>query len=433
MCTPSFHLPATPFSPTMFRTLASSVKATRTFSVSRAALAALVFKMPAMSPTMTEGGIVAWKFKPGDAFSAGDVLLEVETDKATIDVEAQDDGVMWDILVQDGATGIPVGKPIAFLAEPGDDLATLEKPLLEEATAEKKDEKKEDEKAPEPAPKPQEKKQEPAPTQQKTDQLRDTTVFNAANPQKALFPSVERLLHKHNISAEDAYAKIPASGPNGRILLGDVLAYLGDIDKSAVAKVANYIKDREHLDLSNIKIAPPKEKADKAPEKEAAEPVKPSNILHIEFTSELGEGISKEKFRFAFERALESAKRQTYATRFPEYSRSPVASSLYENDDIFDDLLVAPVSKDRFEVFDVSYQFIGETSATGVTNAYDDFDELLGLSQPSQTVTESAPESVVVGFSLKYDDKLSDSKDFVDFFQDALLSQIPSKQLIIHN
>lgn len=55
--------------------------------------------MPAMSPTMTEGGIAQWKKKEGESFSAGDVLIEIETDKATIDVEAQDDGVMAKIIV----------------------------------------------------------------------------------------------------------------------------------------------------------------------------------------------------------------------------------------------------------------------------------------------------------------------------------------------
>lgn len=55
--------------------------------------------MPAMSPTMTEGGIAEWKKKEGDSFSAGDVLVEIETDKATIDVEAQDDGVLAKIIV----------------------------------------------------------------------------------------------------------------------------------------------------------------------------------------------------------------------------------------------------------------------------------------------------------------------------------------------
>lgn len=57
------------------------------------------FKMPAMSPTMTEGGIAAWKKKEGETFAAGDVLLEIETDKATIDVEAQDDGILAKIIV----------------------------------------------------------------------------------------------------------------------------------------------------------------------------------------------------------------------------------------------------------------------------------------------------------------------------------------------
>lgn len=55
--------------------------------------------MPAMSPTMTEGGIASWKKKEGEAFAAGDVLLEIETDKATIDVEAQDDGILVKIMV----------------------------------------------------------------------------------------------------------------------------------------------------------------------------------------------------------------------------------------------------------------------------------------------------------------------------------------------
>lgn len=49
--------------------------------------------MPAMSPTMNEGGVTEWKFKEGDSFKSGDILLEVETDKSQIDVEAQDDGI----------------------------------------------------------------------------------------------------------------------------------------------------------------------------------------------------------------------------------------------------------------------------------------------------------------------------------------------------
>jgi pyruvate dehydrogenase E2 component (dihydrolipoamide acetyltransferase) len=61
--------------------------------------------MPAMSPTMTEGGIASWKLKEGDTFTAGDVLVEIETDKATIDVEAQDDGFLAKIIVSHRESG----------------------------------------------------------------------------------------------------------------------------------------------------------------------------------------------------------------------------------------------------------------------------------------------------------------------------------------
>ncbi|KAI9056959.1 single hybrid motif-containing protein [Trametes sanguinea] len=68
------------------------------------------FAMPAMSPTMTEGGIASWKKKEGESFEAGDVLLEIETDKATIDVEAQEDGIVGKILAPDGTKNVPTDK-----------------------------------------------------------------------------------------------------------------------------------------------------------------------------------------------------------------------------------------------------------------------------------------------------------------------------------
>ncbi|KAM0251090.1 hypothetical protein ACHAQJ_008372, partial [Trichoderma viride] len=84
--------------------------------------------MPALSPTMTEGNIASWKVKEGDSFSAGDVLLEIETDKATMDVEAQDEGIMMKIFSQDGSKGVQVGTRIAVLADAGDDIGALELP-----------------------------------------------------------------------------------------------------------------------------------------------------------------------------------------------------------------------------------------------------------------------------------------------------------------
>src|SRR5947199_10057380 len=84
--------------------------------------------MPAMSPTMTEGNIASWKVKEGDSFTTGDVLLEIETDKATMDVEAQDDGIMAKIFAPDGSKNVKVGTRIAVLADEGDDISSLEIP-----------------------------------------------------------------------------------------------------------------------------------------------------------------------------------------------------------------------------------------------------------------------------------------------------------------
>lgn len=77
---------------------------------------------------MSEGNIASWQIKEGDSFSAGDVILEIETDKATMDVEAQDDGILFKIIYGDGSKGVKIGERIAILAEPGDDLESLEIP-----------------------------------------------------------------------------------------------------------------------------------------------------------------------------------------------------------------------------------------------------------------------------------------------------------------
>ena len=71
--------------------------------------------MPALSPTMTEGNLAKWLKKEGDEVHSGDVLAEIETDKATMEVEAVDDGKLGKILVPEGAQGIKVNQPIAVL------------------------------------------------------------------------------------------------------------------------------------------------------------------------------------------------------------------------------------------------------------------------------------------------------------------------------
>jgi len=81
---------------------------------------ALEIKMPALSPTMEEGTLSKWLIKVGDQVNSGDVMAEIETDKATMEFEAVDEGVVTEILVAEGTEGVKVGTVIAVLAEDGD-------------------------------------------------------------------------------------------------------------------------------------------------------------------------------------------------------------------------------------------------------------------------------------------------------------------------
>src|ERR1700752_4168060 len=78
--------------------------------------------MPAISPTMTEGKLAKWLKNVGDEVRAGDVIAEIETDKATMEVEAVDEGKLTQILVDEGTEGVAVNTPIAVLAANGEDL-----------------------------------------------------------------------------------------------------------------------------------------------------------------------------------------------------------------------------------------------------------------------------------------------------------------------
>ncbi|KAF5017888.1 hypothetical protein F66182_10156 [Fusarium sp. NRRL 66182] len=125
-----------------------------------------VIKMPALSPTMQSGNIGAWQKKPGDAIAPGDVLVEIETDKAQMDFEFQEEGVIAKLLKDAGEKDIPVGSPIAVLVEEGTDIAAFEKFSIEDAGGDaskpappkkedKSESKSESQSAPEPSPEPQ--------------------------------------------------------------------------------------------------------------------------------------------------------------------------------------------------------------------------------------------------------------------------------------
>ncbi|KAJ4409536.1 pyridoxine biosynthesis protein [Didymella pomorum] len=220
--------------------------------------------MPALSPTMTEGNIATWKIKEGDSFSAGDVLLEIETDKAQMDVEAQDDGILAKIIQGDNSQKVQVGTRIAITAEPGDDLSSLELPAEDSAPTKAEAPKEQPKEESKPVPK--EERASTSPPQQSEKKASSSKASKQTYP---LYSSVEALLKNNGLSKADA-DKIPASGPGGRLLKGDVLAYIGKIQESYPSELADRFKKLSHLDLSNIKVMPKKEGPAKKPAAAAA-------------------------------------------------------------------------------------------------------------------------------------------------------------------
>jgi len=82
--------------------------------------------MPALSPTMTEGKLSKWLKKEGDKVKAGQIIAEIETDKATMEVEAVDDGVMGKIVIPAGTENVKVNQLIALLLEEGENAANID-------------------------------------------------------------------------------------------------------------------------------------------------------------------------------------------------------------------------------------------------------------------------------------------------------------------
>ncbi|EGO02695.1 hypothetical protein SERLA73DRAFT_176037 [Serpula lacrymans var. lacrymans S7.3] len=170
------------------------------------------FAMPAMSPTMTDGGIASWKKGEGDSFSAGEVLLEVETDKATIDVEAQDDGVLAKIIVGEGMKHISVGSPIAIIAEVGDDIAIADQMLADMAVDHDSEAK---------LSTTSQSDISSEPVRHEEPNLRDSTTVGFKSTNLFASPIARMIALKEGIPL----SKVKGSGPGGRIIRGDIENY----------------------------------------------------------------------------------------------------------------------------------------------------------------------------------------------------------------
>jgi pyruvate dehydrogenase E2 component (dihydrolipoamide acetyltransferase) len=188
----------------------------------------IIITMPALSPTMTEGTLAKWIMSEGDAVRSGDMLAEIETDKATMEVEAIDEGILARILVPEGTEGIPVNAPIAVLLEDGEDASTIDAalagaaapapmaPAATETTSEP----------------PAEPAAEPAPIAAPA----APAVTPAAGGGRILAsPLAKRMAAQAGLDL----AQISGSGPRGRIVKADIAAAVaGNVAPAATAPAA---------------------------------------------------------------------------------------------------------------------------------------------------------------------------------------------------
>ena len=206
-----------------------------------------LIRMPALSPTMTEGTLARWLKNEGDGIEPGDVIAEIETDKATMEVEAVDEGTLGKILVADGTEGVAVNSVIAVLVEEGEDLQSVEA-----ATAELGDTT-----VPEPRSSPQPSAAKPAPPVEAPPQAPSpppAAVSEPAAPAQPTPPgnrvSASPLARRMAAQAGLELASIRGSGPHGRIVKADIdrALQMGGAPETDEAEAAP-----ERIELSNVR------------------------------------------------------------------------------------------------------------------------------------------------------------------------------------
>ena len=166
-------------------------------------------KMPALSPTMEEGTLAKWLVKEGDEVKSGDILAEIETDKATMEFEAVDEGTIAKILVAEGSDGVKVGTPIALIAGDGEDASAAAAPSADPAPKA----------APQaaPTPEPEVKGYGAAPTEDKQVATAAKQPADKGDRVKAS-PLARRIAEAQGVDLSG----LTGSGPGGRIVKADV-------------------------------------------------------------------------------------------------------------------------------------------------------------------------------------------------------------------
>ncbi len=188
--------------------------------------------MPALSPTMKEGNLAKWVKKAGDKIKAGDVIAEIETDKATMEVEAVEEGILGKILVQEGTENVPVNSPIALLLEDGEEKSILDSYQLESGSTAQAASKKEEQ---------------------------NPTTLTAKSPEKDITISSERIsispLAKR-IAKEIGninLSTISGSGPRGRIIKDDVLKASSQSNQKTLGLIARNPQEFQAIKNNNVR------------------------------------------------------------------------------------------------------------------------------------------------------------------------------------
>ncbi|XP_039067292.1 dihydrolipoyllysine-residue acetyltransferase component 1 of pyruvate dehydrogenase complex, mitochondrial-like isoform X1 [Hibiscus syriacus] len=153
----------------------------------------IVIGMPALSPTMNQGNIFKWTKKEGDKIEVGDIICEIETDKATLEFESLEEGYLAKILAPEGTKDVAVGQPIAITVEDPDDIEAVKTSVAGDSAV---------------------KKQEPMCQESKSEVKEQKSGFTKISP------STKLLISEYELDA----SSLKASGPHGTLLKGDVLA-----------------------------------------------------------------------------------------------------------------------------------------------------------------------------------------------------------------
>jgi pyruvate dehydrogenase E2 component (dihydrolipoamide acetyltransferase) len=214
--------------------------------------------MPALSPTMEEGTLAKWFIKPGDQVRSGDVIAEIETDKATMEVEAVDEGEVVEILVPEGAEEVKVNTPIARLKGEGEGVARTTKPDKQPKPLPPRGEgvgeggANADPQAPRhtptPSPSPQGGGEAPRPANDQPSRFRPE---EAASDRVFASPLARRLAQQSGVDL----ATVQGSGPHGRIIKRDVEGLAPDLAARTPAE-AKAAPPRQVLSLEQMGIAP---------------------------------------------------------------------------------------------------------------------------------------------------------------------------------